>query len=118
MADGLADRALGATETLQNAAVATGNGVAISMVGYNALTLQVTIATTATITFEGSIDNGATYFGVGLKAIGTGVYALTATATGVFVLPADFGPLTNFRARISAWTSGAVTAVGRKISLG
>jgi len=95
-------------ETLQAAAVATGNGTAISLIGFQSLTVVVTIATTATVTFEGSYDGGTTYVTIGLKLVTAGTYATAPTATGTYVMPADFPPFTHFRARISAWTAGAV----------
>lgn len=101
-------------ETLQAAAVATGNGTAIAMRGFGRLTVQVTIATTATVTFEGSIDGGVTYFALGLAAAATGTIASAPTATGTYYMPAGFPPLTHFRARISAWTAGNVDVVSLK----
>ena len=101
-------------ETMQSAAVATGNGTAISLRGFGRLTVYVSMAGTATITFEGSIDGGTTYFTVGLAAVATGTVASAPTATGAYYLPAGHMPLTHFRARISAWTSGATSAVALK----
>jgi hypothetical protein len=96
--------------------VATGNGTAIGMRGFGRLTVSVTIAGTATVTFEGSID-GTNYFALGLRLSSTGVIASAPTATGVYYMPSDFPPLTNFRARISAWTSGAVDVTALKAPL-
>jgi hypothetical protein len=111
------DQSLYLRETLQSAATATGNGTAIAMRGFGRLTVSVTIATTATVTFEGSIDDGTTYFTIGMKLVTTGVYATAPTATGVYMMASDFPPLTNFRARISAWTAGAVTVASLKAPL-
>lgn len=108
------DQSIYIYETLQSAAVATGNGTAISMRGFARLSVMVTMAGTATITFEGSIDGGTTYAALGLRLLGTGVIASAPTATGVYYMPSDFPPLTHFRARISAWTSGATSAVALK----
>lgn len=103
----------GVNETLQAAAVAVGNGAAIDMKGYSRLSVDVSIATTATVTFEGTIDD-TNWFAVGLKTWADGVAATAPTATGQFKMPPDFTPLSQFRARISAWTAGAVTVKSRK----
>lgn len=108
------DQNLYLRQTLQNAAVATGNGIAIEMRGFGRLTVTVTIATTATVTFEGSIDDATTYFALGLALSSTGVIASTATATGTYYMPPGIPALTHFRARISSWTAGAVTVVSLK----
>lgn len=94
-------------ETLQNAAVATGNGTPISLKGWSEMGLQVTGITTATVTFEGTVD-GTNYVSVGLAAVATGTVATSATADGMFYLPRGLH-LNMFRARISAWTSGTIT---------
>jgi hypothetical protein len=104
---------LTALETLQDAAVATGVGTAINMKGYNGLTVRVAGITTATVTFEGTIDD-TNWFVVGLKTAADGVAATTATANGVFKLPADGPVLSQFRANITAWTSGTITVTSRK----
>lgn len=101
-------------ETLQSGAVATGNGTAIAMRGFGRLTVSVTISDTATVTFEGSIDGGATYFALGLGLSTTGAIASAPTATGTYYMPAAFPPLTHFRARVSAWTAGTVNVVSLK----
>lgn len=95
--------------TLQNAAGATGNGTVINtMSGYAWMTVDVSGTFTATLTFEGTID-GTNWFAVGLQPWAGGALATTATAAGQFKLPTDL-LLDKFRARVSAWTSGAVTA--------
>lgn len=97
------------SETLQNAVAAVGNGTAILMQGYNGLTLEVSGAFVATVSFEGSIDGGVTYFAVGLKTAADGAAVTSAAAVGAFKLPADGPRLTHLRARVSAYTSGNVT---------
>ena len=111
------DQSLYLRETLQSAAVAVGNGTAISMRGYGRLTVTVTMAGTATITFEGSDDDGTSWFAVGLALSSTGVIASAPTASGTYYMPPGFPALTNFRARISAWTSGATSARSLKAPL-
>lgn len=101
-------------ETMQAAAVATGNGKAFPCYhpdhgGLEALVMQVTGITTATITFEGSQD-GTTWAAVQVTPLGTGVAATTATADGLYRLSCK--GLVWARARISAWTAGAITVEG------
>lgn len=103
----------GALDTLQNAAAALGNGTPIDMKGYDKLTLDVTGTFTATVTFEGTIDD-ASWFAVGLKTAADAAAVSTATAAGAFKLPADGPALSQFRARVSAYTSGAVTVKARR----
>jgi hypothetical protein len=103
----------GVEEVLQAAAVATGVGAPISMQGVRSLTLHVTGITTATVSFEGTID-GTNWFAVGLKTAADGVAVTSATANGAFKLPNDGPVLRQFRANITAWTAGAVTVRSRK----
>jgi hypothetical protein len=56
----------GTLETLQNAAAATGVGTAISMDGYDRLSLHVTGTFVGTVSFEGTIDD-TNWFSVGVK---------------------------------------------------
>lgn len=101
-------------ETLQNAAAATGNGAAADLKGYRRLTVDVTISSfVGTVTFEGTIDD-ANWFSVGLRTAADGAAATTATAAGTFKLPDDGPTLSQFRARVSAYTSGTVTVKSRK----
>lgn len=118
MADQLIDRQLGKQATLQSAAVATGNGTAIDMLGYDDITVQVVHASTPTltVTFEGSVDGGTTYFSLALVSCTdhTTTAATDASAGSVkttgYTLPANkWVPLTNFRCRVSAYTAGNVT---------
>lgn len=105
-------------ETLQNAAAATGNGTPIDMRGFDYLVVDVTGTFVGTVTFEGSIDSttgsDGNYFAVGLKTAADGAAVTTATAAGAFKLPPDMGGLAYFRARVSAYTSGAITVKSRK----
>jgi hypothetical protein len=107
------DLAEGVEELLQNAAVATGAGTAIQMQGVNFLTVFITGITTATVSFEGTID-GTNWFAVGLKTAADGVAVTSATANGAFKLPADGPILRQFRANITAWTAGTITVRARK----
>ena len=101
-------------ETLQAAAAATGDGVEIDFTGLDVLAIQLSGTFVATVTFEGSIDGGETWAVVGMQPLAGGAVATTATAPGIFVLPVAQTSLSHFRARVSAFTSGTVTAVSRK----
>lgn len=105
-----ADYRIGVKTAMQAAAVATGNGTAISMGGARRGSFDVNGITTATITWEGSVD-GTNYRGVSLESQ-AGTRAATATADGVYMIPPEFPPLALFRARISAWTSGTINVTG------
>ena len=103
----------GLAETLQNAAAALGDGTPIDMKGYDSLAVHVTGTFTATVTFEGTVDD-SNWFAVGLKTAADGAAVTMATAAGAFKLPIDGPPLSQFRARVSAYTSGSVTVRSRK----
>jgi hypothetical protein len=96
--------------TLQSAAVAVGNGTELECAigedgAYSFARCQVTGITTATITFEGTVD-GTNWTAVQATNMATGAVATTATADGTYgVLVAA---LLKFRARISAWTTGTI----------
>lgn len=97
------------TVLLQTAAVAVGNGVALNVEGQDAIVVQVVGITTATITWEANVDL-TTWVGVALADLTstTRARSLTTAANGLFLL--EFAPgLKQFRARISAWTSGTIT---------
>lgn len=101
-------------QTMQSAAVATGNGTAIETTGVDTggcttLAMQITGITTATVTFEATID-GTNWVAVLATNITSGSAATTATANGIYRM--DCSALVSVRARISAWTSGAVTVTG------
>jgi hypothetical protein len=104
-----------AKKVLQSAAVATGNGTvvyptSISDGAYTCLTLQVEGITTATITWEATID-GTNWVAIEATNLASSATpATTATADGIYrVVVAG---LMQFRARISAWTTGATTVTG------
>lgn len=104
---------IGAAEVLQNAAAATGDGVAIDMKGMNRLSVQISGTFVGTVTFEGTIDD-STWFVVGLKTAADGVAVTAPTAPGAWKLPIDGPALSQFRARVSAFTSGTITVRSRK----
>ena len=98
--------------TLQSGATATGNGTAMDVGGLAVAGLQVTGITTATITFEGTVD-GSNWVAVRALNLGTGAVGTTATADGVFEVPV--AGLSQLRARISAYTTGTITVVGKGV---
>lgn len=103
----------GVFETLQNAAAATGNGTAVDMTGVEAFTLSISGTFVGTVSFEGTIDD-TNWFAVALSTFGATPAAVTsATAAGQWALFNNVA-LSQFRARISAYTSGNVTAQSRK----
>lgn len=99
-----------ADTTMQNAAVAVGNGTVLNTTGYGTATIQITGAFVGTVTFEGT-QNGVDYDFLAATKLGAAAIASTATGPGIYRLAV--ANLTNVRARISAYTSGSITAVGR-----
>lgn len=99
-------------ELLQNAAAATGVGVAINLKGYRSATLDITGTFVATITFEGTIDD-TNWFVLALTPSTRAAAASTATTVGAWLLPQDVA-LSQLRARVSAFTSGTITVRSRK----
>jgi hypothetical protein len=92
--------------TLQSAAVATGNGTVMDVTGLSWGVAQIQGITTATITWEATID-GTNWQGLRASLLSSGTAAATATADGLYQI--DLRGLTQIRARISAWTSGTIT---------
>jgi hypothetical protein len=104
----------GALDTLQAAAAATGDGTPTSMDGVRALVVDISGTFSATVTFEGTVDD-STWFAVEMLPLaGTQTAVTTATAPGQWTPRCQTLALSQFRARVSAFTSGAVTAVARK----
>ena len=83
---------------------------------YGALGLQLSGTWVGTVAFEGSIDNGNTWFAVlgqPIAADGTlGTAASSATGNDQWVFAV--GGLSHFRARVDAYTSGAITGASAK----
>lgn len=91
---------------LHTAAVATANGTALDVQQYPAVGVQVEGITSATITFEVTID-GSTWYAALASNLTTGLVATTATADGMYQVP-TVGP-EQMRARISTYVSGTIT---------
>jgi hypothetical protein len=105
--------------TLQSAAVATGNGTPVTVTaggegGYATLTVQVVGITTATITWEGTVD-GTNWVAILATPLTTGTAATTATADGIYRI--NVTGLASVRARISAWTSGTITVTAYMVAI-
>lgn len=104
---------------MQDGALATGDGAALPCTSneytLTKAALQLTIAGTATVTFEATVD-GTNWGGVSahdVTQVAGQTHVATATASGIYHV--DVAGFDSIRARISSWTSGAVTVVGRAI---
>lgn len=106
--------------TMQDAATATGNGTAIVIAvsaaapGANlgAVGIQITGTFSATVTFEATTD-GTNWTAVMATNLADDARATTATAAGHYTIL--YGSAIRIRARISSYSSGAVTVKGRLI---
>jgi hypothetical protein len=99
---------------MQSAAVGTGNGTAIDCTevsggALTALTMQIVGISSATITWEATID-GTNWIAVMVTNLNAGTDATTATANGLYRLTV-LG-LSQVRARISTWGSGTIYVYG------
>ena len=100
------------THTFHAATGSPANGIPMAVDQYNSLGLQVTITNTATVTFEATQDGTTwTAFGCTLASDTSGAKVATAAASGAY--HCNIGTYQQFRARVSAWTSGTVTVTGR-----
>lgn len=97
---------------MQSAAAGTGNGTELDVAGLATAVVQLSGTFSATITFEATV-NGADWIAVPFTNINSAASATTATAAGLY--RASVAGLSRVRARISAYTSGNVTAVGLAI---
>jgi len=100
--------------TLQSAAAAAGNGTAHDLLSAAAVALQVTGIFVGTITFEATLDgtNWTAHQGVNTA---NGDVSTTTTGTGIFIVPVT--GMKQFRARVSAYTSGTITVVSNGVSM-
>lgn len=99
---------------MQNAATTTGNGTAIEVTDGSGgalitLAMQITGITTATVTFQATID-GSNWVAVLVTKLADGSDSTTATADGLYRLTCH--GLRQVRAQISAYTSGTITVTG------
>lgn len=103
---------------LQSAAAATGNGAAITLTdpdngALGTLTMQVSGTFVGTVTFEGTVD-GSNWIALLCTNVNAGTTATTATAVGIFRV--DCSGLAQVRARVSAYTSGAITVTATAVA--
>ncbi len=98
------------TFALQQAAAATGDGNVLDVIGQAAAVIALTGTFVGTVTFEATL-NGSTWFSIMAVKLGDGSIATTATSTGLYRI--SCAGLTSLRARVSAYTSGSITATGR-----
>lgn len=82
---------------------------------FTAVMVQIEGITTATVTFQGTID-GVNWKSIRAVNTADGTIATTATADGIFLVPV--GGLNQFRPNLTAWTSGTITVTGRAIEQG
>lgn len=101
-----------ATTAMQAAAVAVGNGATLDVNGFSTSIIELSGVFVATVTFEASIDD-VSWTVISAVQAGTNNIASTATTIGLYRM--STGGLKSIRARISAYTSGSVTANGRSV---
>jgi len=99
-----------ATATLQNAAVANGNGSSFTVTGYATAVLFISGITTATVNFEASNDAGTTWAAINAITLGASTVATTTAANGLYRI--NVAGLNLIRARISGWSAGTITITG------
>ncbi len=106
---------------LQSAAAADGNGTSMDIRNAKSVCIQLvnTGSPSGTVNFEGSLDGGTTWNAVAMRAstqTAAATLVTTTTAAGLFVLPPDYA-LSDIRARISSYASGAFTVYGTRKSI-
>lgn len=94
---------------LQNAAAALGDGNVMPIEGYATLVVSLTISATATVTFEVS-PNGTNFFAIVGQSLLTNSLSSAPSSSGNFRI--NIAGYRFFRARISTFGSGTVTAIG------
>lgn len=109
---GWAQSAKFVTATFQSAVAAPGNGTPLAVDLYTAVAVQVTITNTATVTFEATSD-GTTWVSRACTSVADTIGSLVTTATASGVYQCNIAGMQQFRVRVSAYTSGTVTATGR-----
>lgn len=105
--------------TLQNAAVALGNGEDFTCKvankgGIETVVAQVQGITTATITWEATV-NGTNWVAIQGTNLTSGAAASDATVDGLYRI--DARGLLKVRARISAYTAGTITVTAKGVNV-
>lgn len=107
-----------ASTTMQNAAVANGNGTNLTVTGFQSALVNVNCSVacsgSTTINFEGT-DSTGTFFSVAAYPVaGNGAAVTNATTTGQYWVPT--AGLTSLRARISGYSAGTITVTGTPVN--
>ncbi|KKL24079.1 hypothetical protein LCGC14_2418930, partial [marine sediment metagenome] len=104
-------RSGGTQHTFQGAAVTNTNGTAFNVgsPSYPSMGIQVEGITTATVSFEATIDN-STWYAIEVVNVATGAKATSTTADGLFRLPV--GEMRFVRTPISGYSGGTITVKG------
>ena len=98
---------------LHSGSGATGDGEIFALKSeFGGLSVQITGITSATITFEGTVD-GTNWEALAAKNKTTGAVATTATANGIYEL--NVIGIRKFRARISTYVSGTIIATANSV---
>ena len=105
------------SEYLHNATATTAsasalNGTALDTTGYTSLGLQVVITDTATVSFQGTVDN-SNWVATGCVATSDTSTATVTSTTASKLYQCNVAGLSQFRAPISGLTAGTVTVKGR-----
>lgn len=96
------------TATLQSAAGAIADGQSLDVAGLSTAVFKISGTFVATVAFEGSLDEGATWDQFLVHRVdAAGTPARTATTTGTY--RGSCAGFTHVRTPISAYTSGSVT---------
>lgn len=95
---------------MQNAVGATANGTVLNCDGMTDAVVQLSGTFSATVTWEANVD-GTNWIAVLATPLTTGTAATTATAVGLYRV--NVTSLHELRARVSGFSSGNVTAIGR-----
>lgn len=98
--------------TFLDAAAATGDGTKLAVNSYGLIAIQVVGTFVGTITWEIS-NNNSDWVGVPALNKTTDVASLTATVPGIYEI--SLPGVTFVRARVSAYTSGTITAIGQAL---
>ena len=95
--------------TMQNGTTATGNGTVLDVSGMGTAICQVSGTFVGTITFEASLDNSI-FGSIDVQKLSGGLISSVVTDTGFYKIPCN--GVKYIRARVSAYTSGAITVKG------
>lgn len=103
--------------TMQNAAVANGNGTTLTVTGLQTALVNVNCSVACsggtTINFEGTDSTGTFFSLAAFPVVGTSTAVSSATTSGQFWIPVS--GLTTIRARISAYSAGTITVTGTPV---